>query len=80
MNEIFALGLEPIFLIKGGRVEHLRRRELEKFRDAWDTRSLPVIVAAVHLREATRELEELIGAVDVEEVLDRLFSAFCVGK
>jgi tRNA modification GTPase len=37
-------------------------------------------VAAVHLREATRHLEELIGVVDVEDVLDRLFSSFCVGK
>lgn len=56
------------------------RGELQQFRDAWALRTLPAVVAAVHLREATRELEELIGAVDVEDVLDRVFSSFCVGK
>jgi tRNA U34 5-carboxymethylaminomethyl modifying GTPase MnmE/TrmE len=25
-------------------------------------------------------LDELLGAVDVEEVLDRVFASFCVGK
>lgn len=56
------------------------RGELQQFRDAWATRAMPAVVAAVHLREATRELEELIGAVDVDDVLDRVFSSFCVGK
>lgn len=39
----------------------------------------PVLVAH-HLREAARALEELIGAVDVEEVLGRVFEGYCVGK
>jgi tRNA modification GTPase len=34
----------------------------------------------VHLRSAVHALEELIGVVDVEDVLDRLFASFCVGK
>jgi len=38
------------------------------------------VLAAHHLREAARGLEELIGVVDVEEVLDRVFRSFCVGK
>jgi tRNA U34 5-carboxymethylaminomethyl modifying GTPase MnmE/TrmE len=37
-------------------------------------------VAGVHLREATSTLEDLIGAVDVDDVLDELFRRFCVGK
>jgi tRNA modification GTPase len=41
---------------------------------------LPATVAAVHLHSARGFLEELVGAVDTEEVLDRVFSAFCVGK
>jgi len=56
------------------------RTELQQFHDAFESRAIPAVVAAVHLREATRELEELIGAVDVDDVLDRVFSAFCVGK
>ena len=38
------------------------------------------VLAAHHLRDAARALEELIGAVDIEEVLDRVFRSFCVGK
>jgi tRNA modification GTPase len=41
---------------------------------------LPATVAAVHLHAARGHLEELVGAVDVEDVLDRVFSTFCVGK
>jgi len=58
----------------------LARAELQQFRDAFAGGGVPAVVAAVHLREATRVLEELIGAVDVDDVLDRLFSSFCVGK
>jgi tRNA modification GTPase len=42
--------------------------------------ALPAIVAAVHLHTARGYLEELVGGVDVEDVLDRVFSSFCVGK
>jgi tRNA modification GTPase len=38
------------------------------------------VLAAHHLREATTALDELVGAVDVEEILDRVFASFCVGK
>ncbi|WP_296763368.1 tRNA uridine-5-carboxymethylaminomethyl(34) synthesis GTPase MnmE [Sediminimonas sp.] len=37
-------------------------------------------VAAEELRSAVRGLEALIGRVDVENVLDEIFSSFCVGK
>jgi tRNA modification GTPase len=37
-------------------------------------------VAAVHLRSAASALETLVGSVDVEDVLARVFSTFCVGK
>jgi tRNA modification GTPase len=38
------------------------------------------VLAAHHVREATTALEELLGAIDVEEVLERVFGRFCVGK
>ena len=67
---------------------HLRHREaiarardeLRAFHDGWAAGVLPAPVAAVHLREAVHILEELVGAVDVEDVLARVFSTFCVGK
>ena len=56
------------------------RSEVADFVDAWRGEKLPATVAAVHLRTAVTELEELIGAFEVDDVLDRVFSSFCVGK
>jgi tRNA modification GTPase len=56
------------------------RSELMQFEHAWREEKLPATVASVHLRAAVGALEELIGAVDVEDVFDRVFSSFCVGK
>jgi tRNA modification GTPase len=38
------------------------------------------VLVAHHVRQATEALDELVGAVDVEQVLDRVFASFCVGK
>lgn len=77
-----ALSLDaPLVTRERHRAALLRAHiEISAFREAWEQRTLPAVVAAVHLREATRELEELIGSVDVEDVLDRVFRSFCVGK
>ena len=56
------------------------REEMAMFAEAWSAGALPAPVAAVHLRAASHALEELIGGVDVEEVLGRVFASFCVGK
>src|SRR4029078_3926107 len=56
------------------------RLEVSEFGKAWQEGELPAPVAAVHLRAATVALESLIGAVSTEDVLDRVFSSFCVGK
>lgn len=55
-------------------------REMEEFLAIWNGQSMPASVAAVHVRSATHALDELIGSVDVEDVLDRVFRSFCVGK
>ena len=39
-----------------------------------------VVVAAEELRYASRAIGRVTGAVDVEDVLDSLFSTFCIGK
>lgn len=38
------------------------------------------VLAAHHVREAAGALDELLGVMDIEEVLDRVFGSFCVGK
>ncbi len=37
-------------------------------------------MAAEELRTAVRALESLVGRVDVEHLLDEIFSSFCIGK
>ena len=37
-------------------------------------------LAAEELRQATYTLDELFGKVDVENILDEIFSSFCLGK
>jgi tRNA modification GTPase len=53
--------------------------ELDNF---WGARESGVdaAAAATHLRAAVGALDDLIGAVTPEDVLDRVFAAFCVGK
>jgi tRNA modification GTPase len=55
-------------------------RELDAFTEQLRIRAVPVSIATVHLRTAVHALETLVGAVDVEDVLSRVFSSFCVGK
>jgi tRNA modification GTPase len=54
--------------------------EIEQFLRAWKEENLPATIASIHLRTAVSALEELIGTVEVEDVFDRVFSSFCVGK
>jgi tRNA modification GTPase len=72
--------LEPALTRERHRVALVRAEEAL-------TASLPhldpggeAVLAAHHVREASTALEELLGAVDVEDVLDRVFASFCVGK
>lgn len=37
-------------------------------------------IAAEEIRHAARGLESLVGKIDVEHLLDEIFSSFCVGK
>jgi tRNA modification GTPase len=58
------------------------RRALEscnRARQALRQGTAPEYVA-VDLKDALRALGEVIGAVDVEQILDSVFSQFCIGK
>ncbi|MFB3069590.1 MAG: tRNA uridine-5-carboxymethylaminomethyl(34) synthesis GTPase MnmE, partial [Gemmatimonadales bacterium] len=53
--------------------------ETVAFRDARAS-GIEGAVAAVHLRAAVGALETIVGVVTADDVLDRVFSSFCVGK
>lgn len=55
------------------------RDEIASFR-AGLGEGLPAEVAATHLRSAETALEELLGVVSVDDVLDVVFREFCIGK
>lgn len=54
--------------------------EVTQFEEAWLHAEVPAVIAAVHLRAAAHVLDELVGSISVDDVLDKLFRDFCVGK
>lgn len=88
-------GLEPLIGALKSRVRDLagsddrvlptRERHavvLASCREALEAaRSRPEVdLRAEELRRAVRSLERLTGRIDVEDILDRLFKEFCIGK
>lgn len=66
-----------------------RRRQARALRDASDaveafglalSDDVPAEMAATHLRTAESALEDLLGVVSVDEILDVVFGEFCIGK
>jgi tRNA modification GTPase len=66
-----------------------RRRQTEGVRSARDhvavfiedlEGGIPAEMAATHLRPAETALEELLGVISTDEILDRIFHDFCIGK
>ncbi len=55
------------------------RGEVGAFRRALEE-GIPAEMASTHLRSAETALEELLGVIGGEEVLDRVFGSFCIGK
>jgi tRNA modification GTPase len=80
-GKLLALGdVEPV--VTRARHRTALERALAELEAFWSARMAGVDAAATatHLRAAVLALDELIGAVTPEDVLDRVFAAFCVGK
>ncbi len=80
-GKLLALGdVEPV--VTRARHRAALERALAELDAFWSARTEGVDAAATatHLRAAVLALDELIGAVTPEDVLDRVFAAFCVGK
>jgi tRNA modification GTPase len=55
------------------------RDEIRSFKGARSA-GLDSVVAGTHLRAAVTALDDVIGVVTTDDVLDRVFESFCVGK
>ncbi len=64
--------------IRQSRALDRARTELEAFQEVLQTG--PPEIAATHVAEATLALEELLGVVATDDILDVVFGSFCVGK
>jgi tRNA modification GTPase len=79
-DRIALADLEPALGRARQRVALARARDalagaLEQLRGSGEA-----VLIAHHVRQATGALDELVGTVDIEDVLDRVFASFCVGK
>uniref|UniRef100_A0A182NDU6 TrmE-type G domain-containing protein n=1 Tax=Anopheles dirus TaxID=7168 RepID=A0A182NDU6_9DIPT len=57
--------------------------QLERFRDYFNETSAPdrdLAIVTHHLRNAVRCIGMITGSVETEEILDVIFSTFCIGK
>jgi tRNA modification GTPase len=52
----------------------------DAIRQATEDKTIPLEIRAEYLREAAMALGRITGAVDVEDLLDVIFSEFCIGK
>jgi tRNA modification GTPase len=80
-GRLLALGdVEPV--VTRARHRAALERALAELEAFWAARQAGVdaAAAATHLRAGVSALDDLIGAVTPEDVLDRVFAAFCVGK
>jgi tRNA modification GTPase len=72
--------MEPMLTRERHRVALLRAAEALSETRSHLAPGGDAVLASHHVQEAVRALDSLIGAVDVENILDRVFASFCVGK
>ncbi len=80
-GQLLALGdVEPV--VTRARHRAALERALAELDGFWEARTAGVdaAAAATHLRAAVLALDDLIGVVTPDDVLDRVFATFCVGK
>jgi tRNA modification GTPase len=78
---LIRMGVDTPVLTRKRQRDGVRRaaEEVAAFVDAL-ARGSPAEVASAHLKSAETALEELLGTIAGEEILDRVFADFCIGK
>jgi tRNA modification GTPase len=80
-EEVIALTRPPLAPSQS-RCRHHVQACLARLREAYDlvAADQPPELLALTLREAIEQLGEMTGAVYTNDLLDRIFSRFCIGK
>jgi tRNA modification GTPase len=73
--------LEPSLITNARQAVQIEQAgaALERARVALDA-GISEEVVLEELREARRHLDQIVGGFDVEELYERIFSTFCIGK
>jgi tRNA modification GTPase len=79
---LLGCAVEPAITITNLRHRSELVRSADGLRRAVDTLTMgfPPELAAVDLNDAREALEEIIGIVSSEDILERIFNDFCIGK
>src|SRR5690606_10585440 len=85
LNELRSHILSRIRDVWSGSAVPTRERQIELLREASDSvnaalNAVELELRAEHLRIAAASLGRITGHVDVEQLLDVIFSQFCIGK
>ncbi|MDF3048171.1 MAG: trmE [Candidatus Midichloriaceae bacterium] len=75
-SETFTPAAEPLLASERHRI---LLSEAISYLDAFNL-SYPLDVSSEYVRMAATSLGQIIGKIDVEEILDTIFSSFCIGK
>jgi len=68
--------LEPLIASERHRVLLI---ESVTYLDAFNI-EYPIDISSEYVRMAANSLGQIMGKIDVEEILDTIFSSFCIGK
>ena len=84
MDKVYTTGCdeEETTLVRDEREAHLLRRVLEHLNEAINAMdgSMDADLISIDLRSAWEILGELTGEMAGEDIIDEIFSRFCIGK
>lgn len=77
--EGFFEGIDDLIPARKRQIDHLKNTVLE-IDSANKGKNSDLVLCAEHLRRAADSLGRITGDIDVEDILDVIFSEFCIGK
>jgi tRNA modification GTPase len=72
--------IETSGIIRNKRQEEIARRIVEKCRSIEENRDYGEEIIALYLRKMLDDIGELVGQTTTDQLLDSIFSKFCIGK